>query len=351
MDIVNAVPYIQKFKKHPVTGQPLELKDLVRLTFHRNTDGEYACPVLGKVRRPLCARACVHRCVPISTCSGEAAAAGILGRSELKPPTPAANILTAPLCALHAPCSRPAGVHGAHAHRGGTPHRQCVLLGGGGGAVPQAQEHAGPAHGCGWAGHGGRALLSSLLSGWAGGGLGPAGLACTVLWGESGAAACLPRAHTPPPSLPPQPTLWPTLPCLRPPCPPPADEPFTRKDLIHLQDPLNLSGRNLAEFDHVKRELVVDEEARAAEEVGRGGGGARGGGRLLVFVACVCAGLCVAVVACGSMVVVERRIDTVHVRYALMYHLYRLCPPPCTAGGPHVLHQGGHRGHQACAGR
>ena len=32
------------------------------------------------------------------------------------------------------------------------------------------------------------------------------------------------------------------------PCSPaafPADEPFTRKDIIHLQDPLNLSGRNL----------------------------------------------------------------------------------------------------------
>jgi len=30
MDIVNAVPYIQKFHKHPVSGQPLELKDLIR---------------------------------------------------------------------------------------------------------------------------------------------------------------------------------------------------------------------------------------------------------------------------------------------------------------------------------
>lgn len=30
MDIVNAVPYIRKFKKHPVTGEPLELKDLIR---------------------------------------------------------------------------------------------------------------------------------------------------------------------------------------------------------------------------------------------------------------------------------------------------------------------------------
>ena len=30
MDIVNAVPYIQKFRKHPVSGEPLELKDLIR---------------------------------------------------------------------------------------------------------------------------------------------------------------------------------------------------------------------------------------------------------------------------------------------------------------------------------
>lgn len=30
MDIVNAVPYIQKFKKHPVSGAPLALADLIR---------------------------------------------------------------------------------------------------------------------------------------------------------------------------------------------------------------------------------------------------------------------------------------------------------------------------------
>ena len=29
-DIVNAVPYIRKFKRHPVSGEALELKDLVR---------------------------------------------------------------------------------------------------------------------------------------------------------------------------------------------------------------------------------------------------------------------------------------------------------------------------------
>lgn len=49
MDIVNAVPYVTKHRRHPATGEPLELKDLVRLHFHKNGDGEYACPVLGKV--------------------------------------------------------------------------------------------------------------------------------------------------------------------------------------------------------------------------------------------------------------------------------------------------------------
>lgn len=49
MDITNAVPYIQKFKKHPVLGTPLSLKDLTRITFHTNDAGEICCPVLGKV--------------------------------------------------------------------------------------------------------------------------------------------------------------------------------------------------------------------------------------------------------------------------------------------------------------
>jgi peptidyl-prolyl cis-trans isomerase-like 2 len=49
MDIMNAVPYVQKFKKHPVLGTPLSLKDLTRITFHTNDAGEICCPVLGKV--------------------------------------------------------------------------------------------------------------------------------------------------------------------------------------------------------------------------------------------------------------------------------------------------------------
>jgi hypothetical protein len=48
-DIVNLVPYIQKFGRHPVTGQPLALRDIVQLKFHKNADGEYQCPVLNKV--------------------------------------------------------------------------------------------------------------------------------------------------------------------------------------------------------------------------------------------------------------------------------------------------------------
>lgn len=49
MDITHAVPYVQKFKKHPVLGTPLSLKDLTRISFHTNDAGEICCPVLGKV--------------------------------------------------------------------------------------------------------------------------------------------------------------------------------------------------------------------------------------------------------------------------------------------------------------
>lgn len=33
-DILNIMPYIQTFKKHPVTGVPLKLSDLTKLTVH-----------------------------------------------------------------------------------------------------------------------------------------------------------------------------------------------------------------------------------------------------------------------------------------------------------------------------
>ncbi len=37
------------------------------------------------------------------------------------------------------------------------------------------------------------------------------------------------------------------------------DEPFTRKDIIVLQDPQNLSGLTLDQFDHIRNELRVPE--------------------------------------------------------------------------------------------
>uniref|UniRef100_A9RWP7 Peptidylprolyl isomerase n=1 Tax=Physcomitrium patens TaxID=3218 RepID=A9RWP7_PHYPA len=48
-DILNIIPYVTKFKRNPVTGKPLAIKDLVKIQFHKNADGEYQCPVLHKV--------------------------------------------------------------------------------------------------------------------------------------------------------------------------------------------------------------------------------------------------------------------------------------------------------------
>jgi peptidyl-prolyl cis-trans isomerase-like protein 2 len=42
------MPYIKKFGKHPITGRPITAKDLIRLTFHKNPQGEYMCPITYK---------------------------------------------------------------------------------------------------------------------------------------------------------------------------------------------------------------------------------------------------------------------------------------------------------------
>ncbi|KAL3687664.1 hypothetical protein R1sor_013973 [Riccia sorocarpa] len=47
--ILSIVPYVTKYGKNPVTKLPLALKDLIKLQFHKNSDGEYHCPVLNKV--------------------------------------------------------------------------------------------------------------------------------------------------------------------------------------------------------------------------------------------------------------------------------------------------------------
>ncbi|KAL6222694.1 hypothetical protein ACLB2K_006085 [Fragaria x ananassa] len=48
-EILSIVPYIRKFGKHPVTGAPLKQENLIPLNFHKNSDGEFQCPVLNKV--------------------------------------------------------------------------------------------------------------------------------------------------------------------------------------------------------------------------------------------------------------------------------------------------------------
>ncbi|XP_030532098.1 peptidyl-prolyl cis-trans isomerase CYP65 [Rhodamnia argentea] len=48
-DIMSIIPYIRKYGKHPVTGAPLRHEDLIPLTFHKNAEGEFQCPVLNKV--------------------------------------------------------------------------------------------------------------------------------------------------------------------------------------------------------------------------------------------------------------------------------------------------------------
>ncbi|GAB5368121.1 hypothetical protein AAMO2058_001291000 [Amorphochlora amoebiformis] len=47
-DLVNIVPYVRKHKKNPVNGEPLKLKQLKKLTFHKNVAGKYHCPITNK---------------------------------------------------------------------------------------------------------------------------------------------------------------------------------------------------------------------------------------------------------------------------------------------------------------
>ena len=48
-DLCNIVPYLKKFKRHPVTGDPLAAGDLTKLKFQKNAEGNHHCPVLFKI--------------------------------------------------------------------------------------------------------------------------------------------------------------------------------------------------------------------------------------------------------------------------------------------------------------
>ena len=45
----NIIPYIKKYKRNPVTGQPLKMTDLIKLNFHKNPKGEYHDPISFKI--------------------------------------------------------------------------------------------------------------------------------------------------------------------------------------------------------------------------------------------------------------------------------------------------------------
>ena len=47
-DLLNIVPYLRKHGKNPLTGQPLQQKELVKLNFSKNDKGDYHCPVTFK---------------------------------------------------------------------------------------------------------------------------------------------------------------------------------------------------------------------------------------------------------------------------------------------------------------
>jgi len=51
-ELRNIVPFVKAHHKDPVTGEPLTGRDLVRLRFHRNPEGKYACPVTMQVFGP-----------------------------------------------------------------------------------------------------------------------------------------------------------------------------------------------------------------------------------------------------------------------------------------------------------
>jgi len=47
-DLEALLPFLRRFKVNPVSGEPLNDKNLIKLNFHKGSNGEYHCPVLYK---------------------------------------------------------------------------------------------------------------------------------------------------------------------------------------------------------------------------------------------------------------------------------------------------------------
>lgn len=39
----NIIPFVRKYKKNPVTWEPLKANELVKLTFYKNANGKVTC--------------------------------------------------------------------------------------------------------------------------------------------------------------------------------------------------------------------------------------------------------------------------------------------------------------------
>ncbi|THD19368.1 Peptidyl-prolyl cis-trans isomerase 4 [Fasciola hepatica] len=48
-DLENILPFVRKFGVNPVTGKKMKAGELIKLVFHRNSDGKFHCPVTFKV--------------------------------------------------------------------------------------------------------------------------------------------------------------------------------------------------------------------------------------------------------------------------------------------------------------
>ena len=47
-DLLNIIPHLKKKATNPITGEPLQQSDLIKLEFHKNEKGEFHCPVTFK---------------------------------------------------------------------------------------------------------------------------------------------------------------------------------------------------------------------------------------------------------------------------------------------------------------
>lgn len=47
-DLMNILPFLKKYKKSPVSGEPMTAKELIKLNFTKNSDGNYHCPIMYK---------------------------------------------------------------------------------------------------------------------------------------------------------------------------------------------------------------------------------------------------------------------------------------------------------------